>query len=102
MQLTFCHLKESYQSKCLARLNDPITSKQAARRIVLSGKAGTDEAKVFEALKAYPCSTDKELAIKSGLPYEMIHKRRSGLVRKGFVRSTGQVRDRQQVWEVLA
>lgn len=69
----------------LAHKTDPDTSRDAAEKMVESGKLSDQEYEVYLAIKKYYKSTNftaKELSKKSGLNYWAIQRRLSGLKNK--------------------
>jgi hypothetical protein len=83
----------------LVRRHDPATSRMAAERTAKD--LSRQESLVYAALVRAGSATSRELADLSGLPYEMIHKRMSGLRAKSKAAATGIVRDGQQEWKAL-
>lgn len=80
-----------FEQNLLARKNDPETSKDAARKLVESGRLTKQEWLVYDVLKRHARSagyTAKELAYLmndkqyAGNKYFMISRRLSGLYRK--------------------
>lgn len=70
--------------QAVARKTDPITSHRAADKA--QKKVKPDSQLVLEAVRQYPGLTMPELAAKSGVSYEIIHRRMSGLKEAGLVK----------------
>lgn len=83
---------------------DAETSLEAAAAMAKTGKAGTDERRVYEALRAQP-DTDDGLERRLGLIHQNVSARRRSLVLRGLVEETGEHRQtghgrRAKVWRV--
>lgn len=68
----------------LVRKDDPITSHISADELTASGKRSRQKMIVLDALRRFPGSTSQELAMKSGLNNDMVHKRLPDLRRDNF------------------
>ena len=102
-------LTKTPKSQCdrpLAHRDDPITSYEAADRMVKSGALNRQEERVLDAIKCYKCSTwkedftAKELSNISSINYYTIQRRLSGLHNKGKIERTGEKRDGCCVWKL--
>lgn len=87
-----------------ARRNDPPTSHAAGRNAEESGLIERHERIILEALAVGPGSKD-EIALRCGLTEQQVIRRRAGLLRKGLVELTGDVRrtaggQRSGVWRL--
>ena len=74
------------EARPLYRRNNPATSRQAAERVVRSGRAATHEASVLRHVLAHPGLTSGELAAWHS-EYDLTETRRrlTGLLNKGRV-----------------
>jgi DNA-binding MarR family transcriptional regulator len=72
-----------------ARRNDPLSSHDAATRLERSGRAAAQMLVVFDAVRANPGCTSKELAERCGLDRHMAARRLSDLWRRGLVERSG-------------
>lgn len=68
-----------------ARTEDPKSSKAAAEDVTESGRADLELAQVMAALRAFPATTSKELAHRSGLDYHLVARRLPELRDKKFL-----------------
>lgn len=90
-----------------AHKDDPQTSFDAAEKMVKSGKLANQEMKVYIAIKdclasmTFNTFTAKNIALWSGIGYYTIHRRLSGLHRKGKIKRTGEKRDNCCVWKLV-
>ena len=87
-----------------ARRSDPPTSKEAGREAIDSGLVERHERMILAALANGPGSKD-EIALRCGLTEQQVIRRRAGLLRKGLVVLTGDVRrtkggQRSGVWRL--
>ena len=69
----------------MARRTDPITSVQAARHMIESGKLTDQQRKALDLVKRFPNCTSDELATKGGLDRYQIARRLPELQRKGLI-----------------
>jgi len=90
----------------LARDSDPITSHEAAEKMVKSGKLIGQEHQVYDAI-IYSFAvldadnfTAKELSKWTDSDYYMIQRRLSGLHYKGKIERTGEKRNGCAVWRL--
>lgn len=84
---------------------DGDTSLEAAAHQARTGRATTDERRVYEALLARP-DTDDGLEVRLDLRHQTASARRRGLVQKGLVEWSnryGQTRSgrRAKIWKVV-
>ena len=70
----------------LFRATDPNGSRQAARRLVRSGRLATDMTRVLEALQAHPGLSSKDLAAAIGADRYMVARRLPDLASRGQAR----------------
>lgn len=61
------------------------TSLEAFTNLLQSGKIGERQILVYNTIKKFPCSTDKEISKILGLPINSITPRRNELVKIGLV-----------------
>lgn len=75
------------ETKTLFHAKDPETSRQAAEKMVVSGKLNASIEEIRQAIDEYPDDefTAKELAEHSGLNYIDIQKRLSVISRQGKI-----------------
>lgn len=91
--------------KPLAHTNDPITSFDAADKIVKSGALSRQEKQVHKAIVKFFSVpnrpfTARGLAFVSNIDYFVIQRRLSGLHNKGKIQRTGEKRDGCCVWRI--
>ncbi len=99
--------------KTLFHKRDPETSKEAAEKMVKSGKLNRQEREVYNDIRRYiiDCNctdfTAKELAIwcpwvrsRPNNAYYIIQRRLSGLKNKGKIERTGGKRDGCCIWKL--
>lgn len=84
---------------------DGDTSLEAAAIQARSGRATTDERRVYEALRAH-VDTDDGLEIRLEMRHQTASARRRGLVQKGLVEWTGQYGQtrsgrRAKIWKAV-
>lgn len=84
------------------RNTDPATSEMAAKKMVNTGRLQTQCASVLAALRKFAPCTGKELALLSGLSYDIIRRRLSDLGKKRLAETTGMVREGAREWEAHA
>ncbi len=89
----------------LAHKNDPITSYEAADKMIKSGKLSKQEEEIYCAiLRIYApinCEfTAKQLSDTTGINYYTIQRRLSGLRQKSKIERTGEKRDGCCVWRL--
>lgn len=77
----------------LYRRTDPETSREAAERLVASGKLTEQQREVYEALCRFPGSSTKALAQKAGLDRHTVARRMSELFTMKEVYKQGRDRD---------
>lgn len=87
--------------------SDPETSREAAEKMVRSGKLAQQETMVYIAIKdclasmTFNTFTARNVALWSGINYYTIQRRLSGLYRKGKIERTGEKRDGCCVWSLV-
>lgn len=87
----------------LYRLEDPETSKVAARKLVKSGAHKTACEKVnAELVKFKEGANANEIAARTGMLPHVVLKRLPDLMKKGLAFKTNIVRDNQTVWKADA
>lgn len=69
-----------------SRAGDPDTSRLAEAHINATGKRELQQKQAVTAVTAFPGTTCRELADKSGMDHEALHKRLSECVTAGAVR----------------
>jgi hypothetical protein len=92
-----------FETKLLSHRDDPETSKEAAQKMIESGKLSYQEDWVMQGILQLTEWVDdftaKELCV-SGIKYHVIQRRLSGLHRKGKIERTGQKRNGCAVWKL--
>jgi len=90
----------------LARDKDPITSHEAADKMVKSGKLTKQQNSVLKIIARY-CKNHKDftpLELTDGhwtALYYAIQRRKNELNHKGYIESTGEVRNGREVWRLV-
>lgn len=87
----------------LCHRNDPDTSRQAAQKMVESGKLQKQEKHVLDWIKYHHNKIDftaRELSGGGSVNYHTIQRRLSGLHRKGKIQRTGEKRNGCAVWRL--
>ena len=74
---------DDFRARLLARRDDPMPSKEAARRLVRSGKLNRQQQTALTALRLHPGTTAWEMAEGNTLLRFMLCRRLPELVRKG-------------------
>jgi len=88
----------------LSHTNDPISSYEAADKMIKSGELNRQEQRVWKAIrllhKTTRCDnfTAKELNYWTGIGYFIIQRRLSGLHNKGKIKRIGEKRNGCCVW----
>lgn len=91
----------------LSRTKDPVTSYEAADKMIESGALNRQEQEVWEVIKLVKWAryhrtfTAKELSNWSVIDYYTIQRRLSGLHHKGKIERTGEKRNGCCVWRIL-
>jgi predicted HTH transcriptional regulator len=67
-------------------MNTSVTSTVSIKEHTESGKRKSNKERVFEALRAWPFRTSRELAKLSGIPHETVHKRLPDLLKDDRVK----------------
>lgn len=95
------------ERKTLYHRADPATSRDAAAKMIKSGKLARQEREVLRTIEnrssygfVYSDFTAKELSAWDNSDYFVIQRRLSGLRRKGKIERTGQKRDGCCVWRL--
>lgn len=103
-------MKAQAEANKLCHRNDPETSREAAKKMVKSGKIQGQERLVYFIIQRYKNTftkyhqfdfTAKELVNHTyTLNYFQIQRRLSGLHRKGYIERTGEKRNGCAVWRL--
>lgn len=100
-------MKAQAEVNKLCHRNGPVTSREAAEKMVQSGALNNQEETVLRAIKLFlshfPYKKDftaKDLRIEY-LDYYIAQRRLSGLRNKGKIERTGQKRDGCCVWRLI-
>lgn len=103
------HIQTTLFEQPLSHTRDPITSFEAADKLVKSGKLNQQERIIWQAITKLLCKhspvsyfnfTARELSVWAELNYWMVQRRLSGLHNKGKIERTGEKRDGCMVWKL--
>ena len=93
-----------FQTQTLCHKADPETSREAAQKMIDSGKLNKQERLVFHFIKSYLINHSdfiaKEISEWGEISYFTVQRRLSGLHRKGKIVRTGEKRDGCAVWRL--
>ena len=92
-----------------ARLTDPDTSHEAAAQVEQSGRAGSDRAKMLEAVTRFPGHTAVELVglvmcqgvTRHNASRRLAELRKAGLVKNGPARVCSVAGTKMLIWEAV-